>query len=144
MSHQKQKLLLLTGLLLFGIACRTMAPYHAASFEKTATLKAKTLVLMEHASEDYSAYTKKADDILVQAETLYAMQKVRDKNAVSIAQWQKLMQPDPLTGQSYLPGFFALWKQKKTLSQTFIKEAKQQVAAAFDEILRLEGAKLKN
>lgn len=130
-------------LILFS-SCRTIATYDAGSFQKTSVLKAKTLVMMDHATEDYNKYSDKIDDILIEAESIYAMQKSREKNAITIGQWQKLMQKDSITHQSVLPGFFALWKTKKILSQDYIDFAKEQVADSFDEIIKLEGAKLKN
>jgi hypothetical protein len=144
MQKKKQLLLWPATLLLLLLGCKTIATYDSVAFEQTSLLRAKVLVLMDHATEEYTSYAKKADDILVEAERISAMQKARNKNAITQAQWQKLMQKDPLTQESFLPGFFTLWKKKKTLSQTFIDEAKPQVEAAFNEILRLEGAKLKH
>ncbi|HWB24804.1 MAG TPA: hypothetical protein VG738_04960 [Chitinophagaceae bacterium] len=128
----------------FVSSCKTISVYDDTTFVNTSTLKAQAVVLMDHATENYSQYADKVDAILIDAQKLYAMQKAREKNQVTIAQWQKLMAPDPVTKQSVLPGFFALWKKKKTLQQDFIDDAKTQVSDAFDEILKLEGAKLKN
>lgn len=124
-------------------ACRTIAIFDANTFQKTSVLKAKVVVLMDHSTEEYSKYSDKVDDILIEAESIYAMQKAREKNLTTIVQWQKLMEKDAVTHQSVLPGFFTLWKKKKILSQEFIDAAKEQISDGFDEILKLEGAKLK-
>ncbi len=121
-----------------------MALYDTNTFVRTSTLKAQMLVVMDHATEDYATYSGKTDDILIEAESIYAMQKARAKNTITIAQWQKLMRIDSSTHQSLLPWFFTHWKQKGTLSQSFINDTKPQIEAVFDEILKLEAGKLKN
>lgn len=126
-------------------SCRTIATYEETTFVQTSELKAKTLVLMDHATEDYAKYSDQVDNVLVAAEKLYSMQKAREKNTITIQQWKVLMeQKDPVNKQTMLPGFFRLWKNKKVLSQYFIEQAHEQMAEAFDELLKLESRKLKS
>jgi len=123
--------------------CTTIANYDADTFTRTAQLKANTLVLMSHADEQYSDHVEKVDGVLILAEELYSIQKARDKNHVSIAQWKILMEDNLATNTGVLTGFFDLWEEKGKVSSIFVDEAKPQIAAAFDEILKLEGSKLK-
>lgn len=95
---------------------------------------------MDHAHEPYKAYESRAEEILIEAETLYAMQKGRQKNSVSIGQWKLMLEKD----NSILKGFFKQWKQKQTLTESVVADFKELVAGGFDEILKLEGNKLKN
>jgi hypothetical protein len=120
-------------------ACSTISTFHAETFTRTSALKAKTIVLMDHATEGYKIHEAKAEEILIEAETLYAMQKGREKNSVSLNQWKLLLEKD----NSILKGFFKQWKQKQTLSEGVIMDFKELVAGGFDEILKLEGNKLK-
>jgi len=129
-------------ILLLG-ACKTIAPFHQETFVRTAALKAKMLVLINHSNEPFAVHADKIDDLMIEAHSLYALQKARPLNVLSAAQWKILMDNDPVTKQSILPGFFELWKEKQTLSPAFTETAAEQVSAAFDEILKLEGAKLK-
>ena len=99
---------------------------------------------MDHATEDYADFSEQVDNVLIAAEKLYAMQKAREKNTITIQQWKVLMeQKVPATNQTLLPGFFRMWKNKKVLSQYFVEQAHEQIADTFDEILKLESRKLK-
>jgi hypothetical protein len=133
---------LLVPLMFLG-SCRTIAYHDVNTFVKTAELKAKALTLMDHATEDYATYTRDVDEVLILGEQLFAMQKARDLNHASIGQWKILMERNIATQKSILPSFFKEWKTKGKLSETFVQEARPQVEAAFDEILKLEDSKLK-
>ena len=125
-------------------SCKTIAHYDDGSFVKTAELKAKTLVLISHSNEEFKDYRTQVDDIMIAAETIYAMQKARQLNFLTVKQWDILMKGTGVTNKSILPEFFNMWKKKGKLNDYFIDEAKEQVGAAFDEILKLEGAKLRD
>lgn len=120
-------------------SCRTIAIFDNASFQRTSVLKARVLVLIDHADEPYEKYNNQIDSMLVESQTIYAMQKAREKNENTAKQWE-LMLDDK---KGILTGFFNRWKIKKTLSITLIEEAKPKIATGFDEILKLESAKLK-
>lgn len=134
--------------LLFAIVqnftgCKTVAYYDDATFVKTAELKAKTLVLIGHANEDFKDYRTKVDDIMVMAETIYAMQKARQLNYLTVKQWDILMKGSGIGKKSILPEFFNMWKRKGKLNDFFIDEAKDQIGEAFDQILKLEDEKIR-
>ncbi len=124
-------------------SCKTIAYYDDGSFVKTAELKAKTLVLIDHSNEEYKEYRTKIDDIMILAETLYAMQKSRQLNYLTVKQWDILMKGTGVGKKSILPEFFNMWKRKGKLNDFFIEEAKEQIGAAFDEILKLEDQKIR-
>lgn len=138
------KLLLYLIALTFSVSsCKTIANYDDGSFVKTAELKAKTLVLISHADEDFKDHRSKVDDIMVMAETIYAMQKARELNYLTVKQWEIMMKGTGVSSKSILPEFFNMWKKKGKLNEFFIEEAKEQVSTAFDEILKLEDKKLR-
>jgi hypothetical protein len=127
----------------FYTSCKTIAYYDNNSFVKTAELKAKTLVLIGHANEEYKDYRNQVDDIMIVAETLYAMQKARQLNFLTVKQWDILMKGTGIDKKSILPEFFNMWKRKGKLNDFFIDEAKEQIGDAFDEILKLEEQKIR-
>jgi len=137
---------LLAGLLfVFASACTPLISlYDADTFTQTSELKARALVLMDHGVEQYTSYSRDADEVLVQAWSLYDRQKVRHQNQLSMQQW-KLLMDDNVGGtvKSILPSFFERWKAEGTVGKAYIREKKEVVTKAFDEILELEGAKIK-
>lgn len=120
--------------------CRTITAFDSISFQRCSMLKARILVLMDHAVEPYEKYTDKVDSLMVESLAIYAMDKAREKNENTSRQWYLMLG----NKTAILTGFFNLWKQKKYLPDVFIDEAKSKVSDGFDEILKLENAKLKN
>lgn len=124
-------------------SCKPLiATYDDGSFVKTAELKAKTMVLMSHANEDFPNFRNNVDEIMITAETLYAMQKARAANALTVAQWDIMMKGTLADRKGSLPTFFNMWRKKEKLNELFIEPAKEQIGSQFDEILKLEAAKL--
>ena len=149
-SYLKHNICKINYLLLFFIAssfsfvsCKTIAYYDDGSFVKTAELKAKTLVLIGHSNEEFKDFRTQVDDIMILAETLYAMQKARQLNFLTVKQWDIMMKGTGVGKKSILPEFFNMWKRKGKLNDFFIEEAKEQIGAAFDEILKLEDQKIR-
>lgn len=119
--------------------------YDADTFKDTTELKARCLVLMGHGTEPYANYAKEADGVLVSAWSLYERQKARRQNQLTFQQWRLLLEDDALPNtRALLPPFFERWKKEGSVGEAYLTEKKKNVAAAFDEILKLEGAKLKN
>lgn len=137
--------LLTTLLFTLASACTPLISlYDADTFTKTSELKARALVLMDHGSEPYASYNRDADEVLVLAWSLYDRQKVRHQNQLSMQQWKLLMDDNVGgTAKSILPSFFERWKAEGSVGKAYIREKKEVVAKAFDEILELEGAKIK-
>lgn len=138
------------GLFLFaGLpACKTLSSaYDSDTFQRTTALKEKALALLDKATEPYAGHTAGAKALLDEATALYERQKGRKQNEASIQQWKLLLEDNALPGtEAILPGFFKEWEaaKAKPLSAFYIGEKKKKVAAAFDEILKLEGAKPKS
>ncbi len=124
-------------------ACRTIAYFDKESFVETADLKAKTMVLLSHGVEDYLKYSEKIDEVMILSEKLYALQKSRELNYLSTRQWELLLRKTKLSNIAMLPDLFGQWKEKGKLLPFEVKFSQEQIEKAFDEILRLEGNKLK-
>lgn len=83
------KKIILTGsvLLIYLIsftACRTVLLYDTSTFVHASTLKARVLVIMDHGTEKYASYADKTDEILIETESIYAMQKARNMEAAKL------------------------------------------------------------
>ena len=139
----KKVTLYFIALLLACSSCKTIAYYDDGTFVKTAELKAKTLVLISHSNEEFKDFRSQVDDIMVMAETIYAMQKARQLNFLTTKQWDIMMKGTGVSKKSILPEYFNMWKKKGKLNDFFIDEAREQIGAAFDEILKLEDQKLR-
>lgn len=120
--------------------CRTISAFDSVSFQRSSVLKARILVLMDHAGEPYEKYTDKVDSLMVESLAIYALDKARERNENTTHQWYLMLG----NKTAILTGFFYVWKQKKILPEVFIDEAKSKVSDGFDEILKLENAKLKS
>ena len=139
----------LFGILALALVIAACSPlisaYDGDTFKDTTELKAKTLVLMDRAVEPYDNYKTQVDEVMVMAGSLYDRQKVRRYNKLTVKQWDLLLSDDALPGtKAMLPPFFENWKSDGKLKPFYIKEIKKQIAAAFDEIIKLESAKIKN
>lgn len=114
-----------------------------AAIQKTTALKDKALNLMAKGTEAYATHKTAAQNLLAEANALYAQQKKRENNNLSVQQWKLLLEDNATTGTSgILTGFFTEWENAEApLSTFFVNEKKKKVAEAFDEILKLEQAK---
>src|SRR5215210_4010804 len=100
-------ILAISLLFIIPLSCKTISTFDTATFTRASELKARTLVLMDHGTEPYINYVNKVDDVMIEAQTIYAMQKARPKNTISMLQWKLLVDS---SGKSMLPGFFNIWK----------------------------------
>lgn len=137
-KHLLPAALLLAFLLLLS-SCATIAKFNRETFQRTVMLKARTQVLLGHADESYTLYSGKVDSILLEAYSIYAMEMGRAKNEQTINQWTKLIGDK----KTMLTGFFSSWKKKDKMNDITIESMSSTITGGFDEILKLEGQKLK-
>jgi hypothetical protein len=78
----------------------------------------------------YSKVSGKIDALMRKIDDAIASEKGRTKNTPTVAQWETI--------KSQLSHFFDLWKTKGTLSPAFVGEARNQVNALFDTLIRTE------
>ena len=119
-------------------ACTPLiGPYSPTAYQNATSLKATTLALMEKAREPYATHQKDVESLQVEMDKAYEFVNGISSNSISAKQWYILKKSD-----GDLFGKFALrWKEKNTLTQTFIDEFKGPIADAFDEIICLEANK---
>lgn len=128
---------LAVALLLAG--CAPGATFDPIAFEQTKGLKAEALALMDRAGEPYADHRAQVDTLRARLSRAYAREQGRPNNAKTLQQWDIVMAPQG----HLLAGFLALWERRSVLDETFIDEARVQVADAFDEITGLENGKLR-
>ncbi len=120
-------------------ACYSISLYDHYAYTQSTGLKVDSIKLMNKATEDFTKHEAEVDDLLTRIEKAYEYEKARPKNVITAKMWEKLKDPD----KNLLGGFLKFWQEKKTLSKTFVEEAKKTVSDAFDQIIGLESGKIK-
>lgn len=128
------------GLAMFSLyACSYISPYSHFAYQQATSLKVEALTLMDKATEPYEKSKEGIEELETKIEKAYEYAKGRPKNELSTKQWETLKDPN----RNLLGGFIRRWKEKSSLSNVFIEEAKGLVADAFDTISGLESGKIK-
>lgn len=126
------------GLLAF-VGCASISSFDHQAYVYTTSVKVDALNVMDLATSDYEAHSKEVKDLQTQLQKIYEYEKNRPKNEITLKQWDILLNPDG----HLLGGYLKRWKTEKTLSKTFVMEAKKLVDKAFDQIAGLESKKIK-
>lgn len=134
-----KKIIFTLFLAIFLLNCTTISPFNETAYQQATSIKATALLLMNHATEDVSAYSKEIDSITLDMEKSYEYAKARPQNEESTKQWEIIKDPN----KDLLGGFLKMWKDKGHLSQYFITEKKKQIGDSFDSISKLEIKKIK-
>jgi len=94
---------------------------------------------MDLATNDYATHSKEVKELQTQLQKICEYEKNRPKNEITLKQWDILLDPEGhLSG-----GYLKRWEIQKTLSKTFVNEAKKLVDKSFDQIAGLESKKIK-
>ncbi len=104
------------------------------SYQKTTELKVETLSIMENASSEYANHSESVEKLFLEIEKLKEYEKNKPNNEVSFAMWNVLTDEE----KNLVGGFFKLWKEKQTLSPSFVQESKKQVETAYDLLIQYE------
>ena len=143
METVKLSLKLKTIAFLFGlvalVGCATISNFDQQAYIYTTSVKVDALNVMDLATTDYTAHSKEVKELQTQLQKIYEYEKNRPKNEITLKQWNILLDPEG----HLLGGFIKRWESQKTLSKTFVIEAKKLVDKAFDQIAGLESKKIK-
>lgn len=120
-------------------ACYSISLHDHYAYTQATGLKVDSLKLMNKATEDFTRHEAEVDELLTKIEKAYEYEKARPKNVITTKMWEKLKDPE----KNLLGGFIKFWQEKKTLSKTFVEEAKKTISDAFDQIIGLESGKIK-
>ncbi len=118
--------------------CTVMiAKFDPEALNWASRLKQESLALIEKASGPYTDHKVDITVLSLRLDMAYRYAFAKPKNSISAKQWKILIDPE----RNLLGGFLRRWKEKGSLSQTFIDESKKDIADAFDHIIGLEKAK---
>ncbi|MCK9559345.1 MAG: hypothetical protein M0R44_02735 [Candidatus Marinimicrobia bacterium] len=140
-----RKKYLRTGMLLLPIAqfwwaCAPMtARFDPVAYERTISLKVETLALMAKADEPFDQHAEAVAALQKELEKAYEAAKGRPRNDYTTLQWQIIKNPRG----NLVGGFFRHWQEKGALSPVMVAESSKLIADAFDQIIGLEGGKIK-
>jgi hypothetical protein len=126
-----------------GYGCAAVAPtgpVQSPEVHKTAVdLKVEALNLMAKATEPYSQHQAAAEKFQMDMEKAYEFSRSIPKNEITSQQWALMKDPN----QRLMGGFLKRWREKSTLSPTYIEEQQRLIGEGFDQIIQLEASKPK-
>ncbi len=130
-------------MILFTVtACAWFSHYDPTSYQRATDLKAESLLLMAKATDPPEKHVAEIAAVQLKLQQAYEYEKGKGKpNMITVEQWKLLKDPNG----ALLGGFLNKWQtEKKGRSEVFIVEASKNVSQAFDQIIKLENAKVKD
>jgi hypothetical protein len=131
--------LLFPFLFLSLLGCAPVPDFNQVAYQQSVAIKTDALNLISKASENYSAHLAEIDSLKLNVEKAFLFSKTIPGNDETIAQWEIIRDPD----RSSLFGLLERWKNKTTLSDSFISEVKILIAVDFNTIIDFENNKRK-
>jgi hypothetical protein len=136
-THSLKFLFPFLFLSLFG--CSPVSEFNQVALDKTVSVKTDALNLISKANEDYTSHQSEIDSLKANVENAYQFSKSIPNNSESVSQWEIIRDPQ----RNSLFGLLDRWKNKTTLSDTFISEVKILIASDFNTIIDFENNKRK-
>jgi len=131
--------LLFLFLFLSLLGCAPVSDFNQIALDQSLSIKTDALNLISKAAENYSAHLVELNSLKLNVENAYQYSKTIPNNKETIAQWEIIRDPN----RSSLFGLLERWKNKTTLSNTFISEVKILIASDFNTIIDFENNKRK-
>ena len=131
--------LLFPFLFLFLFGCAPVSDFNQVAYQQSVSIKTDALNLISKANENYSVHQLEIDSLKLNVENAYQFSKTISNNQETISQWEIIRDPN----RSSLFGLLERWKNKTTLSDTFISEVKLLIASDFNMIIDFENNKRK-
>jgi len=124
----------------FWNACAPLtARFDPVAYERTISLKVESLALIAKAGGPFDQYKDEVSALTKELEKAYEAAKGRSHNEYTTRQWEIMKNPQG----NLVGGFFRHWEENGTLSPTMVAESQKLIAEAFDQIIGLEGGKIK-
>jgi hypothetical protein len=133
---QKSVLIFLTASI---TACSTISAYDQTAYQQAVNTKVDALVLMDKAVEPYVNHRNDIAAFQTELQKAYEYERGRPLSKITLAQWDILRDPN----RDLLGGFLKEWKQEGKLMPVYVERKKDQIGAAFDQIIQLESGKIK-
>jgi hypothetical protein len=131
--------LLFPFLFLFLVGCAPVSEFNQLAYQQSVTLKTDALNLISKSNENYIDHQSEIDSLKLNVENAYQYSKTIPNNKETISQWEIIRDPN----RSSLFGLLERWKNKTTLSDTFISQVKILIASDFNTIIDFENNKRK-
>jgi hypothetical protein len=122
---------------LFG--CAPVSDFNQIALDQSLSIKTDALNLISKANENYADHQSEIASLKLNVENAYQYSKTIPNNKETISQWEIIRDPN----RSSLFGLLERWKNKTTLSDTFISEVKILIASDFNTIIDFENNKRK-
>jgi hypothetical protein len=134
----KQLTIGLVSLLLF-VGCATMSKFDQNSLDSATRIKKASGELIAHATEPAATYKDQITSLQSDLSAQLAYEKGKGaQNEMTYKQW------DTLAGGQHLLGkLLSDWAAGKTYTKTYVTEESSLINDAFDQIINLEGAKIR-
>jgi hypothetical protein len=136
------RLLALLALSLVLGACALTSHYDPTSYLNATNLKAESLLLIEKAKEPPAKHAPAIEGPRLRLLQAYEYERGKGRpNRPTVEQWRLLIDPDA----TLLGGFLKKWKTENAAqSDAFLKGIAKNVGDAFDEIIKLQSAKVED
>ena len=121
------------------LGCSPVSEFNQVALDKTVSVKTDALNLISKANEDYTSHQSEIDSLKANVENAYQFSKSINNNSESVSQWEIIRDSQ----RNSLFGLLERWKNKNTLSDTFISQVKILIAFDFNIIIDLENNKKK-
>lgn len=146
-QQDANKIASIGGILLFSAfmtaastGCAIVSHFDQNTYDGAHTIKTEALALILKGNEKAADHSAEIESLKVKLSSQLAYEQGKGKsNVISFTQWDIIASLD----HDLLGGFLKLWESGKTFSPAFLTEKAQQVSDAFDQVLKLEGAKNK-
>lgn len=142
-GYERFSSLMLAFVLLLALsACALVTHYDPTSYKNATDLKAEALLLIEKAKDPPGVHAAAIDSLLLRLRQAYEYERGKgNPNMITVKQWELLINPKG----NLLGGFLQKWKvENKAQSATFTEAAAKLTEKAFDQIIELERAKVRD
>ena len=130
---------LLPFLFLSSFGCAPVSDFNQLALDQSLSIKTDALNLISKAADNYSVHQSEIDSLKANVENAYQFSKSIPNNLESVSQWEIIRDPQ----RNSLFGLLERWKNKNTLSDTFISEVKILIDSDFNTIIDFENNKRK-
>ena len=123
---------------IFTSCCTPLiSQFDATAYRDATSLKVDSLSVMSEATTPYKLHEKEVSTLEIKLAKAYEYVKGIPHNEISAQMWERILDPNKFL----LGGFLERWKEKGSLSATFVKDEKKQVSEGFNKIICLEANK---
>lgn len=136
LPEMNKQILVVLWIILLGGCSPLISIFDETAYKNGIDLKVDFQFLIESSVKPFDQHQDQIDDFRKKLYKAYEHEKGRDKNNLTIEQYKILISDD-----GPILGYFKVWKKNNQVSEYFKKQAMEQSAAIFDELLQLEHAK---